>query len=137
MLRTERITKESAILHELETYNELVPGDDELSVTAFIEYPDRDERERMLVALAGIEECFYVASGSERSAFRGVLRGDDAERTTAVHYLKAKLSPPLREAVVAGTEPVVVGVDHASYRAETQLSGAQVRSLADDLSERV
>ena len=31
MLRTERITAEKAIQHELETYNELVPGDAELS----------------------------------------------------------------------------------------------------------
>ncbi len=46
MLRTERITAEKAILHELETYNELVPSDRELSATIFIEYPDRDERER-------------------------------------------------------------------------------------------
>ena len=27
MLRTERITRERAVLHEIETYNELVPGD--------------------------------------------------------------------------------------------------------------
>src|SRR5687768_16432109 len=42
MLRTERITQEAAIAHELETYNELVPGERELSVTLFIEYEERD-----------------------------------------------------------------------------------------------
>ncbi|HEV8245791.1 MAG TPA: DUF3501 family protein, partial [Polyangiaceae bacterium] len=41
MLRTERISSEKAILHELETYNELVPGEAELSATVFIEYPER------------------------------------------------------------------------------------------------
>lgn len=32
MLRTERITREAAILHEIETYNQLLPGNDELFV---------------------------------------------------------------------------------------------------------
>ena len=31
MLRTERITRPAAIQHEIDTYNELVPGPDELS----------------------------------------------------------------------------------------------------------
>ena len=42
MLRTERITAEAGILHELETYNELVPGPGELSATLFVEIADRD-----------------------------------------------------------------------------------------------
>src|SRR5439155_24871586 len=41
MLRTERITNEKGIAHELETYNELVPNDGELAATLFIEIPDR------------------------------------------------------------------------------------------------
>src|SRR5262245_2072838 len=41
MLRTERITREAAILHEIETYNQLVPGDHELSATVLIEIDDK------------------------------------------------------------------------------------------------
>ena len=63
MLRTERITQEKAIAHELETYNALVPGDRELSVTLFVEYQDRDERERMLVALAQELGTELIAKG--------------------------------------------------------------------------
>src|SRR5438477_13111247 len=40
MLRTERITKESSIAHEIATYNELVPKDNELSATVMIEIAD-------------------------------------------------------------------------------------------------
>ena len=46
MLRTERITKEPAILHEIETYNQLVPKKDELSLTAMVEIDDRATREK-------------------------------------------------------------------------------------------
>src|SRR5689334_6801955 len=51
MLRTERITTESAIAHEIETYNELVPAEGELSVTLFVEIPDKETRDRLLVEL--------------------------------------------------------------------------------------
>ena len=36
MLRTERITREDAVVHELETYTELIPGHNELSLTLFV-----------------------------------------------------------------------------------------------------
>jgi hypothetical protein len=98
MLRTERITNEKAIAHELDTYNELMPGRSELSATAFIEYPDREERERMLVALAGIEDDFYVEAGGERIAVLPDRRGTDASRTMAVQYVKF----PLRFRASAG-----------------------------------
>src|SRR5580698_3570906 len=37
MLRTERITRPAAVAHEIETYNEMIPGPDELSCTVMIE----------------------------------------------------------------------------------------------------
>src|SRR3974390_3479199 len=48
MLRTERITKPAAIQHEIDTYNELVPGPDELSCTLMIEIPEKAERDAFL-----------------------------------------------------------------------------------------
>ena len=65
MLRTERISKEAAIAHELNTYNELVPDDDELSMTLFIEIVDKAERERMLKALAGMETQVFIEADGE------------------------------------------------------------------------
>src|SRR5215469_6484695 len=57
MLRTERITREAAILHEIETYNDFIPNDDELSCTLMIEIDDKDERERFLESARGLEEA--------------------------------------------------------------------------------
>ena len=48
MLRTERITAEDAIRHEIDTYNELLPRPGELTATMLIEYPDTGERDVML-----------------------------------------------------------------------------------------
>lgn len=133
MLRTERITKEAAIEHELETYNELVPAENELSITVFVEYPDADERKRMLVALAGLESRFYVTVDGTRFPIRNETRGTIAEQTTAVHYTKAPLRPDAAQAIARGEARVVLGVDHPEYRAETVLGPATLDSLAEDV----
>jgi hypothetical protein len=134
MLRTERITSEKAIQHELETYNELIPGAAELSATVFIEYPEREERERMLVALAGIEDDFYVVAGGERCAVVPDRRGTDPTRTMAVQYVKFSLGPLALDAIRAARPPVRLGVAHPSYTAEIELGKRTLESLTEDVT---
>lgn len=133
MLRTERISAEKAVLHEIETYNELVPGDSELSATIFVEYDDRAEREAMLEKLAGLEDKFYVLVEGERQKVVPDARNDRRDRTTAVHYVKFPLSPAAVRAI-REKKPVRIGVDHPAYTAENELSPATVAALAEDLS---
>ena len=137
MLRTERITAEKAIAHELETYNELVPGPSELSATIFIEYAERDERERMLVALTGVETAFYVRVAGERLPVIPDLRGTDPSRTMAVQYVKFPLSEAALAGLRSGAAEISLGVEHAAYRAELVLGASTVQSLRDDLEESV
>ncbi len=134
MLRTERITAEKAILHELETYNELVPGARELSATVFIEFPERALRERMLVALAGVETAFYLRVAGERLAVVGDTRGTDPSQTMAVQYVKFPLSESAERALRAGEVcELSLGVEHPAYRAEVVLGAETAQSLRDDL----
>ena len=88
MLRTERITRESAILHEIETYNALVPTDRELSATIMIEINDNAERDAFLRDAKGLEDTISVVVDGE--SFAAVYEDPlaKAERTTAVHYFK-------------------------------------------------
>lgn len=134
MLRTERITQEKAILHELETYNALVPADAELSATLFIEYQDRDERERMLTALAGIEDKFRLRVDSELLPVVPDQRGSDHARTMAVQYVRFPLTDSALAGLKSGRAAIALEVEHPHYRASTQLSPAQLQSLRDDFS---
>jgi Protein of unknown function (DUF3501) len=132
MLRTERITQAKAIEHELETYNELIPGDHELSATVFVEFPEREERERMLVSLAGVEDDFYVLVGDERLAVIPDRRGSEPDRTMAVQYVRFPLSSAAEAALRHGGSPLKLGVDHPAYRAEVTLGAETLASLRDD-----
>ena len=118
---------------ELETYNELVPAAHELSATVFIEYPEREARERMLVALAGVETSFYLRVAGERLPVTPDQRGTDPSRTMAVQYVKFILSEAAEGALRAGEGDVSLGVEHPAYRAEVVLVPRTVQSLRDDL----
>jgi hypothetical protein len=132
MLRTERITQEAAIAHELETYNELVPGERELSVTLFVEFEDRDERERRLQELAGLEDRFRLRVGDAIVSVIPDHRGTDDTRTMAVHYLKFPMTEAAFTAFKNGGVPVVFEVTHPSYEASAELPAITLQSLRDD-----
>lgn len=134
MLRTERITRDDAVMHEIETYNELIAAENELSATIFVEYPDAAERDRMLTALAGLEGCFYLLVDDTRIAARNETRGQRRDRTTAVHYVKYPLTQQAAEAVRRGGAAVRLGVHHDAYRAEAALAPAQVGEIMADLA---
>jgi hypothetical protein len=135
MLRTERITSEAAVLHEIETYNDLLPGPSQLSVTLFVEIPDKDLRDRMLVELAGLEDHLALEVEGERFAVTGKRPEGYVEgRTTAVHYLKVTLSAEAVERVKGKRAKVALLVTHPRYEARADLSPASVAKLAEDLA---
>ncbi|MBL8611210.1 MAG: DUF3501 family protein [Myxococcales bacterium] len=141
MLRTERITREAAIAHELETYNELVPADGELSATLMIEIDDKAARDAFLVAARGIERAFTLGVAPLFAAGRTSAARDLEDRASAVMYVRFALPDGLAaklRAVAAGgpasEAPLVLAVDHAAYRAEVTLPAATVASLAEDVA---
>lgn len=136
MLRTERITKEAAIAHEIETYNALVPGDDQLSMTLFIEINDKERREKALTDRAGMEAHVGIEIDGERfMAVAGAREGADPSRTTAVQYYLVDLSKEKAAALRDGkTDEVALFIDHPACRVRSTLPEATVRQLAGDLS---
>ena len=142
MLRTERITREAAVLHEIATYNELIPGPHELSATALIEIDDKEVRDRFMREAAGLDKTFFLEVDGERCPGKHDAARFDPERTTAVHYLKfvlgEKSETALRDVLAKKRTPaevvVSLGVDHPYYRASVNLPPALVLSLAEDLA---
>lgn len=134
MLRTERITREDAILHEIETYNELIPADRELSLTLFVEIPDQATRDRMLVELEGLEQTFYLEVDGRRLPARSETRGVIPGRTTAVHYAKIPLDAEAIATLRAGKGKWAVGAAHPRYEHHTELAPQTVASIAHDVA---
>jgi hypothetical protein len=135
MLRTERITSEPAILHEIETYNDLIPAAGQLSVTLFVEEADREARERLLEALAGLERSVYLdVDGASFLAYQKKVFAAREDRTTAVHYFKVDLSREAVAALRAGTAKAAIVVRHPRCEVTAPLAPPTLRRLADDLA---
>jgi hypothetical protein len=101
-----------------------------------IEYPDPDERRRMLGVLKGIERGVWVqVAGCERvyAIADEDLERENEEKTSSVHFLRFELSAAMRERVRGGAG-VAVGVEHAQYRASVELAAQTRDALAADLS---
>ena len=136
MLRIERIFEDDGIQGELDAYNPLVPDGSNWKATMLIEYPDVDERRRMLGVLKGIERGVWVAvEGCERvvAIADEDLERENDEKTAAVHFLRFELSAAMRERLRRGAG-VVVGVDHPDYRARAELPPEVRGALAADLN---
>ena len=134
MLRTERITKKTAVEHEIATYNELVPGDDELSVTIMIEIDDKDARDEFLAKGLGMEKHLHLLVDGERVPAKWDPERVHEDHLSAVLYLKFPLGKALADRVrKKQATSVALAVDHPTYRATTELPPHVVLSLAGDL----
>ena len=135
MLRIERIFEEEGIQGELDAYNPLIPDGGNWKATMFIEYPDVEERKRMLARLKGIEAKTWVqVEGGERvyAIADEDLERENEEKTAAVHFVRFEVPPAMREALRRGAK-LSIGVDHPEYRAAVDASAEQRASLLEDL----
>jgi hypothetical protein len=136
MLRIERIFEEAGIQGELDAYNPLLPDGGNWKATMFIEYPDVEERRRMLERLKGIERRTWVqVEGAERitAIADEDLERETEEKTAAVHFVRFEVPPAARAALRRGAR-LTIGVDHAEYRASVEPSPEQRQALIGDLA---
>ena len=135
MLRIERIFEEQGIQGELDAYNPLLPDGGNWKATMFIEYPDVDERRRMLERLKGIERKTWVeveGAGRVYAIADEDLERENEEKTAAVHFVRFELPVAMRERLKRGAR-LTIGVDHPNYQASMEPSAEQRAALIVDL----
>jgi len=137
MLRTERIFEPAGILDELGAYNPLIPDGNNWKVTLLIEFADPAERVRELARLKGIEDRCWVEVAGHGRVFAVAdedLERENAEKTSAVHFLRFELAVATVASLKAGAE-LALGIDHENYRHQVSVvSGAVRAALIADLS---
>jgi hypothetical protein len=136
MLRIERIFEDEGIQGELDAYNPLVPDGGNWKATMLIEYPDEDERKRMLARLKGIERQVWVrVQGFDpvHAIADEDLERENEEKTSSVHFLRFELAAPMREALRRGAS-LAMGVDHPEYRASLDVAPEVRAALIADLA---
>jgi hypothetical protein len=134
MMRAERIVNDGAIQHEIDTYNQLLPDENELAATMLIELPDPGRIREEITKFHGVNtgEATYIRVGDER--LPGVFDAgqSDDRRISAVQYVRFLFSDAQREAFTTGANPARLVIDHPNYRHEALITGAVREELTKD-----
>jgi hypothetical protein len=129
MTRAERMVKEADIVHEIETYNELLGGPGEVGCTLLVELDDPAARAEKLTKWLALPKHLYAKRSDGRKAY---ARYDERQvgetRVSSVQYLRFDVGPKA---------PVAIGCDHPDpeLHPETTLTDAQRTALQRDLEE--
>lgn len=125
MLRAERIVDETAIHHELETYNEVLGRKGELGCALLIEIDDPAQREVKLREWLLLPKHLYLVTASgKRVPATYDPRQVGADRLSSVQYLKFD---------VKGEAPAAIGTDLPGLSLEAAFSPEQRAALEEDL----
>ena len=137
MCRVERIVDEAKIREEVEVYNDLIPGENELSATLLIEIEDRAKIQPVLDRLMGIDagEHVWIQVGKDYAIPAQFEPGhSDADRgkLSAVHFIRFAFPPGAIEAFKKQDAYLVV--DHPGEKARTRIPDEVKTSLFDDFT---
>ncbi|HVA09497.1 MAG TPA: DUF3501 family protein [Acidimicrobiales bacterium] len=136
MARVEKILSDEAIQVELDIYNRLLPQENELSATLFIELTSEPDLRQWLPRLVGIETALGFEVGGElvRSTPEATHAAALVRETVtpAVHYLRFGFTDAQVEAFLGGPEVAVVAF-HPEYQARTPLADNVRLELLGDL----
>jgi hypothetical protein len=137
MLWVERIEEPARVQHELDVYNELMPGAHEISATLLVEITEPGRIRAELDRLVGIDEHVALVIGTG-GAQRAIAARFDAkqfedERIAAVQYIRFALGDADVAALADAGEPVALRISHPHYRHEAPLPPDVRESLAAGL----
>ena len=137
MLRAEKVFEPAGIHEELDAYNPLIPDGSNWKATLLLEFPDEAVRRAQLVHLRGVESrCWVQVAGFEQVyaiADEDLPREND-EKTSAVHFLRFELKPPML-AALKNHAALGAGCDHDYYRHAVVPVAERIRAaLLDDFN---
>lgn len=135
MLRTERIFEPEGIAEELGIYNPLIPDGSNWKVTLLLEF-DPAQRPAALAGLKGVEDRCFVQVAQLQRVFAIAdedLERENAEKTSAVHFLRFELSVAMVAPLKAGAA-LTAGIDHVNYRHAVLVSAPVRQALIADLA---
>src|SRR5262249_40075629 len=126
MIRAERIVNHDAIQHEIDTYNQLLPEENELAATMLIELPDAARIREEITKFNGwnTREAPQVRIGYERLSGVFDAGKSDDRRISAVQYVRFRFNDSQREAFATGATPARLVINHPNYRHEALITGA-------------
>ncbi len=135
MLRAESITSEPGIAAEIEVYNSLMPDEDHLSATLFLEIPRDEDAKVALPRFVGLDEHVKLEIGDHVVPAAFEPGRQEQDRISAVQYTRYPLDAQTKAALRTPGTPVAVSIDHPNYTHRVQVPDAVRAALASDYDD--
>lgn len=137
MLFVERLSTPSAVQHEIDVYNELMPAEGELSATLMVQITEAGRIRAELDRLIGIDEHVALVLGEGADAQRVPARFDpkqfEEERISAVQYIRFAPDASTAARFADPSVDAALEIDHPAYRHRAELTREVRASLAAGL----
>lgn len=119
ILRLREAADSQAVQAVIDEYNPLIPEENQLSATMFIELTQYSQVREELAKLMGIDREVYLELGDD---FKVRAHGEDhaEEHVSAIYFLKFDLTPDQVQALLGRADSFLT-LDHPHYRASTRI----------------
>lgn len=137
LVNSEDLTDPNELDEYIDIYAGMLPNENELSATLFIELDNQEALADLLKKLKGIEHhlTLLVDDESNQAVFEEIH--DEREFTTSVHYLKFPLTETAKELLLKNSIDdlnLTLKLDHPNLTESVKLSPKTVESLQKDLA---
>ncbi len=136
MMRAERLVHEKDIVQEIETYNELVPGLNELTASLLIEIDNRQTRNELLPKLVGLPENTFITINGNKILAEFDPRQGSPERLSSVQYVKFKIPPEDIQKFNDEYSHIILSFTHKNYSYDYELKPEEKSIFYKDLTAK-
>ncbi len=136
MMRAERLVYEKDIAQEIEIYNELVPGLNELTASLLIEIDNRQTRNELLPKLVGLPGNTFITINSNKILAEFDPRQGSPERLSSVQYVKFKIPTEDVQKFNDKNSHIILSFTHKNYSYDYELKPEEKSIFYKDLTTK-
>ena len=136
IMRAERLVRDEQIQEEVDVYNTIMPPENGLSATLFIEVVEEAKIRPVLNKFIGLtdRQSLYLDINGEKIYAEFEQGREEENKISSVHYIQFQFSSEQKNNFTDSESKIKLGIDYKDYKyTETVPEGLQ-RSLCEDLS---
>ena len=134
MIRAERMVKDEDITFEIEVYNDLIPEQNQLSATFFIEISDENERKHKLKELVGIHDGIFISFKDQKIKAKANEQSDmdyKFGKAATIHFIKFDFDNYQKE--LFKNEKAFIEINHKDINIKQEIPQEVKEELVKDL----
>ncbi len=137
MIRVERIVDPAKVQDELDVYNELLPGPDELSATLLIEITEEAKMKEWLDRFMGLDRGQTLAITANGEQVFAEFEGGHSHETkiSAVHFVRFRPTASMKQSIADLRKSVTINVNHGGYLEDVPVPGSMREEWLSDLAD--